>query len=83
VKSLKDLSGKDLIRSLCAHWNYVEHAQEGLHFQLRTHQPSIHKITIPDQPVLNVKTINAVLLAVARHKGTTKEHIIKTLEYSP
>jgi predicted RNA binding protein YcfA (HicA-like mRNA interferase family) len=77
MKLPRDLSGEGLIKQLCKHWNYARVHQVGSHVILQTEQPASHRIAVPAHSALRVGTLNAILSAVAAHKGVTKEEILK------
>jgi predicted RNA binding protein YcfA (HicA-like mRNA interferase family) len=77
MKLPRDLSGEDLIGHLCKHWGYHRVHQVGSHVILQTQQPLPHRIAIPAHNPLRVGMLNAILAAVAAHKGVTKEDILK------
>jgi len=76
VKLPRDLSGAELVKTLCKHFGYVQVNQEGSHIILETHSPVHHRISIPNHSPLRVGTLNAILNAVARAKRITKEEIL-------
>ena len=53
--------------------------QVGSHVVLETTDPTHQRIAIPAHKALRVGTLNAILRAVARHKGTRKENLLKSL----
>jgi len=79
MKIPRDLSGRDLIKSLCRNWGYRIVHQVGSHVILETEVPSHHRLAVPDHHSLRVGTLNGILRAVAEHKKTTREEIINTL----
>jgi hypothetical protein len=44
---------------------------------LETDQPGPQRIAVPEHRPLRVGTLNAILSAVASHKGVTKEDVLK------
>jgi len=44
---------------------------------LQTEQPTHHRIAIPAHTPLRIGTLNAILAAVAAHKGVSKEAILR------
>jgi len=79
MKLPRDLSGEEPIRHLCKNWEYRQVDQVGSHVILQTQQPTPHRIAIPAHNPLRVGTLNAILSAVATHKGVTKETVLKGL----
>ena len=77
MKLPRDLSGEDLIKHLCKHWEYQRVHQVGSHVIDQTQQPSPHRIAVPAHAALRVGTLNSILAAVAAHKGVSKEEILK------
>lgn len=75
----RDLSGENLIKHLSTHWQYAKVHQVGSHVILQTEYPSHHRIAVPAHTPLRVGTLNAILAAVAAHKGVSKEEILKDL----
>lgn len=73
MKLPRDLSGPELIDHLKARWSYRKVHQVGSHVTLETDEPSRHRVVIPVHRELRVGTLNAVVSAVARHKGRTRE----------
>jgi predicted RNA binding protein YcfA (HicA-like mRNA interferase family) len=79
MKIPRDLSGNDVVRVLCRDWNYRVVHQEGSHIVLETEEPSHQRLAVPVHPSLRVGTLNALLRAVALHKGKRKEDVLKSL----
>ena len=77
MKLPRDLSGADLIKLLCKHYDYRRVNQEGSHVILETSHPRQHRISIPDHHPLRIGTLNAILRAVANVKGVEKEDILR------
>jgi len=46
---------------------------------LQTNVPSSHRIAIPAHDNLRVGTLNAILRAVADHKGGSREDVLNTI----
>jgi predicted RNA binding protein YcfA (HicA-like mRNA interferase family) len=76
VKIPRDLSGREVVKTLCRHWAYRQIHQEGSHIILQTDIPSPHRISIPDHHPVRVGTLNGILRAVALHKGVDKQDIL-------
>ena len=79
MKLPRDLSGAELIKLLCKHFDYRRVNQEGSHVILETSEPRQHRISIPDHAPLRVGTLNAILRAIAMAKGVEKEDILRHL----
>ena len=77
MKLPRDLSGEDLIKHLCKRWEYERVHQVGSHVILQTETPGHHRIAVPDHSPLRVGTLNAILAAIAAHKGVSKEEILR------
>jgi predicted RNA binding protein YcfA (HicA-like mRNA interferase family) len=77
MKLPRDLSGEDLIKHLCKHWQYARIHQVGSHVILQTQKPTSHRIAVPAHSPLRIGTLNAILAAVAAHKSVAKEEILK------
>jgi predicted RNA binding protein YcfA (HicA-like mRNA interferase family) len=77
MKLPRDLSGDNLAKHLCKHWGYAQVHQVGSHLILQTSVPVHHRIAIPAHNPLRIGTLNAILAAIAVHKGVTKEEILK------
>jgi predicted RNA binding protein YcfA (HicA-like mRNA interferase family) len=76
MKLPRDLSGRRLAAGLCRNWDYVEVHQTGSHIVLQTETPGHQRIAIPEHTALRVGTLNAILRAVAAHKGVDREAIL-------
>ncbi len=79
MKLPRDLSGEQLIRSLCRRWNYRRAGQVGSHVVLETDSPSHQRLVVPAHKSLRVGTLNAILRSVAAHKSVSKDEILKAL----
>jgi predicted RNA binding protein YcfA (HicA-like mRNA interferase family) len=79
MKLPRDLSGKELVGHLCKCWGYRKIHQVGSHVILQTQEPSPHRIAIPEHSPLKLGTLNAILAAVAIHKGVSKEAVLRDL----
>ena len=79
MKLPRDLSGEELIRSLCRSWEYRRTGQVGSHVVLETESPSHQRIVVPAHKSLRVGTLNAILRSVARHKAISRAEILKAL----
>jgi hypothetical protein len=53
--------------------------EKGSHIVLETDSPSHQRIVVPDHKVLRLGTLNAVLRAVAAHKGLDKNQVAALL----
>jgi predicted RNA binding protein YcfA (HicA-like mRNA interferase family) len=79
MKIPRDLSGADLVSTLCRDWGYQRIHQVGSHIILQTAEPAPHRIAVPAHASLRIGTLNAILRAVAEHKGVTREDLLNTL----
>jgi predicted RNA binding protein YcfA (HicA-like mRNA interferase family) len=79
VKLPRDLSGCDLAKALIQHWDYRQVNQVGSHIVLQTDAPTSHRISVPDHDALRVGTLNAILRAVAKAKGVSREELVARL----
>ena len=79
MKLRRDLSREDLAHLLCRDWDYRIIHQQGSHLVLETATPSHHRIAVPAHSNLRVGTLNAILRAVARHKGVERRDLLKSL----
>jgi predicted RNA binding protein YcfA (HicA-like mRNA interferase family) len=77
MKLPRDLSGAELVKHLCRRWEYRQVHQVGSHVILETGQPGHQRIAVPAHTPLRVGTLNALLAAVAAHKGVAKEDVLK------
>ena len=79
MKLPRDLTGAELIKTLCRHYGYRRVNQEGSHVILETNIPRQHRISIPDHSPLRIGTLNAILKAVATVQGVERESILSHL----
>ncbi len=77
MKLPRNLSGGDLVRILCRECGYRLVHQEGSHMVLETEVPAHHRISVPAHKGLRVGTLSAILRSVARHKGLSREELLK------
>jgi len=75
----RDLSGEKLAHLLCRDWDYRIIHQQGSHIVLQTETPSHHRLAVPAHSELRVGTLNAILRAVAQHKGVERQDLLKSL----
>ena len=76
MKIPRGLSGRELVQILTKNLDYKMIHERGSHIVLETSEPSHHRIAIPDHKALRIGTLNAIVRAVAQHKGTPKEDIV-------
>ena len=76
MKILRNLKCTELVQTLCKTWDYKIVNQEGSQMILETETPSHHRLCVPDHNPLRVGTLNSILGAISRHKGTTKPDIL-------
>jgi len=79
MKLPRDLSGTDLVNALCREWGYRMVHQHGSHIVLDTYHPAHQRIVIPAHKSLRIGTLSAILRQVAKHKGVTRDAILKTI----
>jgi len=79
MKLPRDLDGESLARHLEKCWKYLRIHQVGSHIILQTADPSPHRISIPAHNPLRIGTLNAILTAIALHKGVLKEDVLRGL----
>jgi len=79
MKLRRDLSGEDLAHLLCRDWDCRIIHQQGSHIVLETETPSHQRLAVPAHKHLRVGTLNAILRAVARHKGVERQDLLKSL----
>jgi len=79
MKTPCDLSGHDLVSLLCRNWGYRVIHQEGSHIVLETEEPSHQRIAAPAHKNARVGTLNAILRAVAKHKGVERYKLLEPL----
>ena len=77
MKLPRDLSGNKLVKHLCKQWSYEQVHQVGSHVILQTSVPAHHRVAVPAHDPLRIGTLNAILSAIAAHKGVGKEEILK------
>jgi predicted RNA binding protein YcfA (HicA-like mRNA interferase family) len=76
MKVPRNLSGQELIQMLVKNLGYKIVHQRGSHVVVETEDPSRHRIAVPDHKILRIGTLNAILKAVAQHKGISKVEIL-------
>ena len=79
MKIPRGLSGKDLAALLWRGWGYRIIHQQGSHIVLETETPTHHRVAVPAHRTLRVGTLNAILRAVARHKGIERQDLLRSL----
>ena len=79
MKIPRDLSGAKLAKALCRQWDYRQVNQVGSHAILDTEEPSHHRISVPLHRNLRIGTLSGILRAVARHKGVSRDEILRSL----
>jgi predicted RNA binding protein YcfA (HicA-like mRNA interferase family) len=79
MKLPRNLSGAGLIRHLTGRWGYRRVHQVGSHVTLETNEPSRQRVVAPDHATLRIGTMAAMLNAVARHKGVSREDVLEGL----
>ncbi len=79
MKIPRDLSGQDLVQTLCRKWGYRVVHQEGSHVVLETDDPSQQRLAVPAHRYLRIGILNAILRTVANHKRVERDAIIESL----
>jgi predicted RNA binding protein YcfA (HicA-like mRNA interferase family) len=79
MKLPRDLSGRQLVQLLCGSCGYRNVHQVGSHIILETETPKHQRLSVPDHRPLRTGTLNAILRAVAAHKGVSREEILRLL----
>jgi len=79
MKLPRDLSGRDLVKIICGHWDYRVVHQVGSHIILQTETPSHQRIPVPDHDPIRICTLNSILRFVSRHKGIDRQEILKSI----
>ena len=79
MKVPRDLSGTQLIQVLCRDWGYRQVHQEGSHVILQTETPGHQRLSVPNHNPLRVGTLNAIVRAVATHKGVDRQTLLDSL----
>jgi predicted RNA binding protein YcfA (HicA-like mRNA interferase family) len=79
MKVPRDLSGTQLVKVLSRDWGYRQVHQEGSHLILQTNVPGSQRLSVPNHKSLRVGTLNAIVRAVATHKGVDRQTILDTL----
>lgn len=64
---------------LCRDWGYAQVHQSGSHIIVQTEEPGHQRMAIPAHKALRIGTLNAILRAVAAHKGVARGAIIESL----
>ena len=79
MKVPRDLSGAHLVKVLCRDWGYCTVHQEGSHVILQTETPGHQRMSVPNHTPLRIGTLNAILRAVATHKGVDRQALLDSL----
>jgi predicted RNA binding protein YcfA (HicA-like mRNA interferase family) len=79
MKVPRDLSGAQLIKVLCRDFGYHQVHQEGSHIILQTELPGHQRLSVPNHNPLRIGTLNAILRAVAAHKGVERQALLDSL----
>ena len=79
MKLPRNLAGRTLVHVLCREFGYQKVHQVGSHIVLETESPTHHRIPIPNHSALRLGTLNAILRAVSRTKGISKNEILAKL----
>lgn len=79
MKVPRDLSGAQLVKILCRDWGYQQVHQVGSHIILDTETPGHQRLAVPHHATLRVGTLNAIVRAVANHKGAERQAVLDSL----
>ena len=79
MKLPRDASGCEVAKALCRDWDYRQVHQVGSHIILQTESPSPHRLAVPDHSPVRAGTLNAIVRAVAHHKGVDRQDVLRTL----
>jgi predicted RNA binding protein YcfA (HicA-like mRNA interferase family) len=79
MKLPRNLSGRQLVQALCSSWGDTQVHQVGSHIIIETETPQHQRLSVPDHHPLRTGTLNAILRAVAAHKGVSREEILRSL----
>lgn len=79
MKVPRDLSGSQLAKVLCRDWDYRSLHQEGSHILLQSETPGHQRLSVPNHSPLRIGTLNAILKAVASHKGVDRQILLDSL----
>jgi predicted RNA binding protein YcfA (HicA-like mRNA interferase family) len=79
MKLPRNLSGRQLVQALCSSWGFTQVHQVGSHIIIETETPQHQRLSVPDHHPLRTGTLNAILRAVAAHKGVSREEILRSL----
>lgn len=79
MKVPRDLGGAQLIKVLCRDWGYRQVNQEGSHVVVQTETPGHQRLSVPNHNPLRVGTLNAIVRAVAAHKGVDRQTLLDSL----
>jgi predicted RNA binding protein YcfA (HicA-like mRNA interferase family) len=69
-------SGRDIVATLVARFDYRVVHERGSHIVLETDKPSHQRIAIPDHESLRLGTLNTILRTVATHKHVERDGIV-------
>jgi len=79
MKLPRNVSGRRLISAVERVYGYRLVHQEGSHAILQNDSPRRHRLSVPDHKALRVGTLNAILRALAKARGVTKEQVVREL----
>ncbi len=78
MKIPRDLSGRDVVKALCRHWEYRQVHQEGSHIILETLTPARQRVVVQDHRHVRIGTLNSILRQVSAHKKVSKQEVLDT-----
>lgn len=79
MKLPRDLSGRQVVQTLCRDWVYRVVHQQGSHIVLETDKPGHQRLAVPDHSILRIGTLNSILRAVSRHKNIDRDTLLRSL----
>jgi len=79
MKLPRDVSGRQVISALERSFGYRLVHQEGSHAVLQTDPPRRHRLSVPDHKALRIGTLNAILRAVSRAQGVSKDEVARAI----
>ncbi len=79
MKVPRDLIGAQLVKVLCRDGAYRKVHQEGSPVRLTTEHPSHQRLSVPNHETLRLGTLNAIVRAVAAHKGVDRQSVLNSL----
>lgn len=79
MKIPRDIHGNDFADHLVRRWDFVLVRQVGSHLVLRTQVPTGLTVSVPAHRPLKTGTFAELLSEIAKHRGVTRDEILKGL----